>query len=172
MSGLTNPLTGEQIADSEIEGLAELVTQQLSLEDRIANGEALLKKLKGELEVLSTKTIPDKMDQLGMRSLTLTNGRRVEIKPFYSCKVLSPDAYVWLDKHGHGGIIKTTVERKFSRDQRKEAVEFAHDHPEFSLVESIHHQTLTAFTKEIYTKNESLPEELFSVYQGSRTKLS
>lgn len=172
MSGLINPLTGEAIADDQLASLADLVNQQKELETRIKNGENLLKQLKEELEEISTKLIPDRMDQLGMRNLTTATGVKVEIKPFYSAKILSPVAYKWLDEHGHGGIIKTTVERRFTRDERDAAVKFAAENPGFELNESIHHQTLTAFVKEIYSDNESLPEELFSVYQGSRTKLS
>lgn len=173
MSGnLMNPLTGLPIDDTSLEELSSLVEQQATLEDRIEKGEALLKDLKSQHLKLSTELIPDKLSSLGLSSITTANGRKVVVKPFYSCKILSPEAFKWLDEHGHGGIIKTVVEKKFTRDERDEALQFASEHPGFELSESVHHQTLTAFAKEIYSDNGQLPDGLFSVYQGSRTKLS
>lgn len=171
MSGITNPLTGEEIADNDLESLSSLCKRQRELEVKIEQLEAERKKLSNEVEELSTKLIPDKMDQLGMSSLRLSDGTKVEIKPFYSCKILD-GGLKWLDENGHGGIIKTIVERKFSRQEREAAVEFAKSNPGFDLVESVHHSTLGAFVREIYSHNESLPEQYFSVYQGSRTKLT
>lgn len=171
MSALTNPLTGEPIPDEEIQGLADLIDRQLKLEDRIEEGKKLLAQLGTKLTEVSNKLIPDKMDQLGFKALCLSNGRKVEIKPFYGCKLLD-GAFRWLDNNGHGGLIKTTVERKFNRDQRSEAIEFVKANTGFELSEEIHHQTLNAFTREIYSNNESLPEEYFQVFQGSKTKIS
>jgi hypothetical protein len=172
MSTLTNPLTGESITDEDLTGLADLCSNLKALQERIAKGEELLKQLKSQEEELSTKLIPDKLDQIGLKSLSLSDGTKVEVKPFYSTKIISPDAMKWLDDNGHGGIIKTTVERVFTREQREEAIAFASSNPAFVMKEGIHFQTLTAFTKEIYLNNGSLPEDKFSVYQGSRTKLS
>ena len=169
---LLNPLTGLPIDDQELESLSSLVEKQLELEGRIEKGEALLKQLKSELEEVSTHQIPDKLDQLGISQIKTKEGRTVTVKPFYSCKVLDPAAYAWLDQHGHGGIIKTKLVREYLRTERDEAVEYQRQHPEFRLDETIHHQTLSAFTKEIYSNNGSLPEEYFKVYQGSKTKIS
>lgn len=172
MDGMINPLTGQPIDDADLQTLSALVTQQLTLEDRIEKGEALLKQLKAELEEVSTRKIPNKLTDLGLSSLTTADGRKVNVKPFYSCKIISPEAYNWLDENGHGGIIKTDLVRSFMRTEREQAIEYQKEHPEFTLKESIHHQTLTAFCKEFYSDpTQQLPAEYFSVFQGSRTTI-
>jgi len=168
---VVNPLTGLPVDDQELNSLTELCLRQSQLEDSIKEKENQLKELKAELEQVSTKLIPDRMDALGMKSLTLTNGRKVEIKPFYYAKILD-GGFKWLDENGHGGIIKTEAIRQFTRDERDSALEFIQENPGFRLSENVHHSTLGAFVREVYGKGETLPEALFSVYQGSRTKLS
>jgi len=169
---LINPLTNQPINDSDLATLSALVNEQVELEREIEDQEAELKARKEELKVLSTIKIPAKMDELGMTMLKTTDGHKVEIRPFYSCKIISPSAFSWLDEHGHGGIIKTKIVREYLRTDRDAAVEYQKAHPEFKLDESIHHQTMGAFVKEMYSKNEFLPEDLFAVYQGSITKIS
>lgn len=168
-----NPLTGLPIEDSQLSDLSSLCDEQLKLETRIEDGEKLLKQLKERHKILSENLIPDRMDQLGLKSISLSNGAKVTVKPYYYGKILSPAGYEWLDQHGHGGIIKTVVQKSFSRDKRDEAVTFAKEN-NLELVETVHHSTMAAFVKEIYSdpENERLPENLFSVYQGNRTKIS
>jgi len=168
---VVNPLTGLPVDDQELTSLTDLCLTQSHLESEIECLEAKLKERKAQLENVSTKLIPDRMDALGMKSLTLSNGRKVEIKPFYYAKLLD-GAFKWLDENGHGGIIKTEAIRQFTRDERESALEFIQENPGFRLSENVHHSTLGAFVREVYGKGETLPEALFSVYQGSRTKLS
>jgi hypothetical protein len=168
---LLNPLTGLPIDDNQLSSLSDLASRQVDLEQAIEAAEAKTNLLKEELKRVSTQEIPAKMDELGLMSLKLTNGRVVTLKPFYSTKLLSNEAYTWLDKNGHGGIIKTQLIRDFLRTEREAALEYQKAHPEFTLKESIHHQTLAAFTKEIYADNGSLPEELFQVYSGQIAKI-
>lgn len=171
-STLLNPLTGLPINDSDIQSLAELVNEQVSLEETISDHQEKMKNLGERCRYISEVLIPDKLGQLGMASIKMASGHKVEVKPFYSAKILGPEGFVWLDENGHGGIIKTKVVREFSRTQREDAIKFAEENPGFSFDQSVHFQTMSAFTKEIYTNNETLPPELFSVFQGKKTKIS
>lgn len=173
MSGtLTNPLTGLPIDDTDLESLASLVQEQSDLEELIANAEAGLKQLKADLLRVSTQRIPEKMDAIGLASVTLKNGRKVTVTPFYNCKIKSNDAFKWLDENGHGGIIKTEVFKSFMRNEREQAIAWQQEHPDFGFKESVHHMTLTSFTKEIYSDGGTLPPEHFEVFQGAKAKIA
>jgi hypothetical protein len=169
---LTNPLTGLPIEDSSIESLAALVNEQVTIEDEVEALEAQLKNKKDRLNFLSEALIPGKLDELGMMSLRLANGFKVDIKPYYSCRVTGEEAYTWLDENNHGGLIKTKVVREFSRTERDAALKFVTEHPDFNLEQGVHWQTLTAFAKEIYTNGGSLPPEYFKTFEGKKTKIT
>lgn len=174
MSDLTlrNPLTGQAIDDASIQSLSELVDEQARLEAEISNLNDIIKNKGERARYLSEVLVPNKLDDLGMSSIKMADGRKVEVKPFYSCKILNEQAFAWLDENGHGGLIKTKVVQEFSRTEREKAIEFVKEHPEFRFEQGVHYQTITAFTKEIYSRNETLPEDLFQVFQGKKTKIS
>lgn len=169
---LINPLTGLPIDDNDIQSLATLAEEQVKLEDEISVLADQVKSKGERARYLSEVLIPNKLDDLGMTEFRMSSGYKVQVKPFYSCKILNDEAYVWLDENGHGGLIKTQVIRDYSRTEREAAIEFAKTNPGFTLKEGVHYQTITAFTKEIYTRNETLPTEFFTVFQGKKTKIT
>jgi hypothetical protein len=169
---LVNPLTGLPIEDASIQSLSELVDEQAQLEEEISSMNEILKNMGARIKYLSEVLVPNKLDDLGMSSIKMANGLKVEVKPFYNCKILNEQAFAWLDENGHGGLIKTKVVQEFSRTDREKAIEFVKENPQFKFEQGIHYQTITAFTKEVYTRNETLPEEYFQVFQGRKTRLS
>ena len=173
----------EEIDDTSIKDLSEICNKLLKVEGTIGNTEERLKRLKDQRRELSEQTIPDKLTQLGVTDIKLTDGSRISAEPFYSARISKDkleDAHAWLRDNGHGDIIKNTLTLTFGQGDDAIAKELGEllaskGHlPEQK--ETVHPSTLRAFVKEqIESGNGEFDQEIqkkFSVYQGKRTKIN
>jgi len=157
--------------------LSKLVTQQLAIERAIKETEERLSLYKSELAKVSEVDIPDLFSELDLSEIRIQSGIKVSVKPYYSAKITSDEAYQWLEDHGHGGIIKGKVSVSFPRgyDQIKlqQIISLA---TQMGLaaeaIETVHPSTLRAWVKETIEEGRELDRALFNVYTGMRTKLS
>ena len=67
------------IDQTGLETVAELLREQLKLEELISSMEETVKINKEHLRKLSGETIPEKMAELGMTSTTMYDGSKVEV---------------------------------------------------------------------------------------------
>ena len=173
----------EGIKDSSIEDLSALCNKLLRVEGEIGNVEERLKRLKDQQRELSEQLIPDKLAQLGVTDLKLSDGSRISADPFYSARISADNlaaAHAWLRDQGHGDIIKNTLTLTFGQGDDAIAKELGEllaskGHlPEQKAV--VHPSTLKAFVKEqIESGNGAFDQDIqkkFSVYQGKRTKIN
>lgn len=176
---MKNELTGEEIPQEKLGSVAVLANKQIALESEIEIKEIELAKLKERVNLLSTKTIPDLMLELGLQEIKLSNGAKVKIEPFYSAKIpdgKKEEAYKWLETTNNNGIIKCNVVLPFPKGSRTLALKaleiLQKKFPAVILDESIHHSTLKAFVREQITTNKPIPHELFGIYVGNTTKIT
>jgi hypothetical protein len=165
--------------DHEMRELSQLCQELTDIRRRIEKGEELLKALKADEQKLSNFTIPDKMDELGVKSITLPDNRKVSYKPFYSGKIKperEPEAFDWLESHDHGGVIKGELVVPYRRPEREDILKlkavlensYGRD---VDVKLSVHHSTMRALIREVVEGGGAFPPDLFDVFIGRKTEL-
>jgi len=173
----------EEIDDTSIKDLSEICNKLLKVEGTIGNTEERLKRLKDQRRELSEQIIPDKLTQLGVTDIKLTDGSRISAEPFYSARISADNlefAHAWLRDNGHGDIIKNTLTLAFGQGEDGMAKELADQLISQGHIpeekEAVHPSTLRAFTKERIESGDNTfdldVQKKFSVYQGKRTKIN
>ena len=76
-----------KLQDNDLDSLSKLIQRQLDLDVEIENIEETLKEIKREREVLSSETIPLKMQELGINETTMKDGSKVTVKEAFHCKI-------------------------------------------------------------------------------------
>jgi hypothetical protein len=150
------------------------------LEQRLSDAKALLNRY---LTVL----LPDLMDEVGVPSIELeAQGNlpavTVRINPHITAGIAAswPDdkkqlAYKWLDDHGYGDLIKTTITVSFPRDHRAQArdaiekLKTLHLHPE--VKEQVHTGTITSWLKEQIQDHKMPPLDVIGGYVGRKATI-
>ena len=167
------------VDDKELSSLSSLCKDLLEQQEMIANLEEQLKTIKEKERELSEDRIPNKMSELGYSKLTLKDGQKIEIKPFYAAKIPSErvqEAFQWLRDNGHGDLIKNNITLTFGRSQDNEAKnlvdELRQKGHNVNQVEKVEPMTLKAFVKDEITQGRSVPSDLFGVYIANKTKLT
>mgnify|MGYP003154032770 CR=1 FL=1 len=156
--------------DSQLSGIQNIVQRQIDLETQIAAQEQVLKNFKKQLADVQTQELPQAMDALGLATVTLNTGERIEIKPFVSAsisKANKEEAYAWLRDHGHGDLIKVITKVDTGRDEKaaekaQKALVKAGLAP--STEESVHSGTLKVWIREQVETGEPIPLELFCIF--------
>lgn len=178
------------ISADRLKRLRDLVAQTRDLEKRKSDLEEQLKEVSKQLsgeEGMYFHKLPDLMSELGVSVMTLEaegNMPAVEAKagPFYAANIAAgwPEekrtaAFKWLDKNGHGDLIKTEVSVRFNREDRGRARAFAklaktYGSPE--IHEAVAWNTLTAWLREqVEDKGYVPPLDIIGGSVGRSVKL-
>lgn len=158
-----------------VRNIAELARQQMQAEAEVEEAEAALKRAKEQLRNIQEKLLPDAMSEVGVTEFKLTGGGKVTVKPYYSASLrrdAKDRAEAWLNENGHGGMVKREISVRIGRGQDKIAERVRNglrsaDIP-FEEDVSVHPQTLAAWAREMTESNQPIPEDLFTVYIGSK----
>lgn len=161
----------------KLKTLAEYANQQLELEQSIALKEAEIEELKGKHKKVSEGAIPELMGALALREIRLQNGLILSIKPYYSGKVDTPEAFQWLERNGHGDLIRGEVKMSYPKGVDKEVINAI-----LSFIQeqgfvadnkiSVHHATLSSWLREMIEGGEQIDRDVLKVTTGFRAKLS
>jgi len=156
--------------------IATSCNKLIETQNEIAQIEEQLKKLKETEREYSEQTIPNLMQQAGVRTLKLTDGTSIEIKPYYAAKIPSSkteEAFDWLRSNGFGDLIKNNVTLQFGKSQDQVASDLIGELKKkghnVSHKEQVHPMTLKTFIKDEIEKGNSVPMETFGVYTSNRT---
>ena len=158
--------TAEQQEQAELD--VEIATDQLNM-------------LKKELVRIAEKIFPELLNALEMTEDITVGGLRVQLaeKLRGSIPVMHRDeAFKWLDKEGHGHIIKRQIVIEFNKDEEKWAAKFMRDckqrKKQLNLIikRTVHPQTLQAWSREMLGDGEDFPMELFGIFLQTFTKVS
>lgn len=173
---MKNELTGADISEEALGIVAKMANEQIALESEIEIRTIELAKLSEKHKNLSERLIPDKMLELGLSEIRLTNGAKLTVTPFYSAKIpddMKDRAFSWLALNHEDGIIKCEIHAQYDRGQLAEAKKIVAALKKkglpFELDQTIHHSTLKAFVRERIEGNKPIPRDLFGVYVGNKT---
>ena len=97
------------ISNNNLDEVSQLCQELSSLENDIQSYEETVKELKKKAEKLSMEVIPEKMNELGLKSVELNDGSKLKIAEFVQARISDDNkdkAFAWLRENGHGDLIK------------------------------------------------------------------
>lgn len=163
-------------SNASLRELTVLISSMFKYAELIEQKNEELSRLKAEFDRLNEHDIPNKMDEIGIKTFELTTGEKVGYKDFVNVSIPAAkkqDTFNWLNDHGFGDIIKTDVTMKFGKEESERAKELVHELRERGIgaeaKQAVHPMTLKAFANEQMESGTILPEDLFSVYVGRKT---
>lgn len=172
----------EEATEKEVprnEKLKELAALIDKMQKHELEMQRLSKLLAAETEKynkINTLMIPDLFEELGLKKISLSNGRTVEIKSSYVGSITEdrkPQCFEWLENKGYDSIIKHDVISKFKKGETAE-----HDNLVKVLIDLgvtfedkkyVHPQTLKSFIREQLESGADFPQELFGVVAIRKT---
>jgi hypothetical protein len=172
----------EEATEKEVprnEKLKELAVLIDKMQKHELEMQRLSKLLAAETEKynkINTLMIPDLFEELGLKKISLSNGRTVEIKSSYVGSITEdrkPQCFEWLENKGYDSIIKHDVISKFKKGETAE-----HDNlvkvlmdlgVTFEDKKYVHPQTLKSFIREQLESGADFPQELFGVVAIRKT---
>ena len=165
-----------EVESQELRQLCEQLVQLRDLEERATDA---LKSIKAAFRKYARELVPDAMDEMGMRSLTTSNGVDITINDDLHVHISEdnkPQAFTWLRDNNHEDIIKNQVVVSFNKNEDNvagafysDAVAGGHD---VQRKETVHNGTLRAFVREMRNKGIQIPVETFGVYEGRIAKIT
>ena len=181
MSDINFEKDQEEILDrtENLTSLADQVKALRALEDQVKADEELLKDKKRELERISGEVIPTLLSEMGLSSLKLADGSAVDVKPYYGANISEKNreaAYNWLRSNGLGDIIKNEITVSFGKDEDNKAADYANlalgQGYQPTQTMKVAPMTLKALVRERIEKDIEMPEDIFNVFVGNRTKIT
>lgn len=169
----------EPLSKDKLERVMQLAQRMVDQEFEVKALEDELKNAKALLFKTQTEDLPLLMEELGMLSVTLKDGSKVDVVEDIQCGIAvaaRDEAHNWLIQNGFGGLIKTQVITEFGRGQIEDAVKYAQEANErfpenpAGVKDAVHPATLKSFLKEQLEKGAALPMELFGVRPFNRAK--
>ena len=158
-----------------------ILQQQLKMETELEIAEVELQNKKEQLRKLSEEIIPARMTELGMSSTTMVDGSKVDVvENIYVSIPKDPDkssaCFAWLEDNGLGDIIKNQVGMSFGKGENQEAnlledtIKDLGYIPEVKV--SVHPSTLKATVRQLVKDGKSIPDNVFNLFIGQKTKIT
>mgnify|MGYP001016388974 CR=1 FL=1 len=159
----------------------EMVKEARDLEVRMQNGAELMKQLGTRKNELTFKELPDLYSEAGIRNLGIEADGNLpaydtQLKPFYKANMpedpdLRSRGFQWLDKEGHGDLIKVQFTINLGRGDvgqaKKLEAALKKLKIEYEKKMTVPWNTLTAFVKEqIEEKHRTPPLDLLGAVVG------
>lgn len=157
--------------------LKRYVHAMLTAQNEVEDLETKLDAAKKEFARYSQELIPQLMQSIGLKSVTVTDGAQVVVES----KLRTGEGYKlpadgrwreYLEKTGNEGLVKREFRVAYGRDEKKWAETFAQmlrdagvgEHAKVTQIETIHPQTLVAFLKEQRKEHPDVVE-IFRVFE-------
>lgn len=174
----------EEVDLSTLTSYAEKAQELQAAVDEL---ESELKAVRRELESYLSDKIPSAMSSIGMKTFTLSNGKKISVRDIVSGSIeKSPNrtfAYNWTIDNGGEDLIKTNVSIDFSCKEHNYANNFIEEcrskyDLEPNVKETIHPQTFCSFVREKIEEREKkidngeyveeIPYEDLGIYKGRK----
>ena len=168
------------LQDDDLSGLSKLIQRQLDLDSEIENMEETMKEMKRERDLLSSETIPTKMQELGINETTMKDGSKVTVKEGFHCRIpkaKEEEALQYLKQEGLGDIIKNQVSTSFGTGEDNMAGDLdGYIEQNFGITpdvkKSVHPSTLKATLKKRHEEGLTDPDDLFGIFIRPETKIT
>ena len=166
--------------NAALNGLLEQAEELISLEAQISDLEQLLKRLGSRATDLKTKTIPDKMAEIGISEFATPAGAKLKVEDFVSGSLpKEPEkrstAIGLLERWGADGIIRNEITLAFDKSQHNAAMALADDLRKqgfnAEVKSGVHPQTYLAFIRERLASGEEVDAEAMGIFVGRKTKV-
>ena len=163
-------LSPEQ-ATNILSQITDTVRELITARESVLEAERVLKAAQDQVKALEQNRLPLLMDEAQQKLLVTTDGWQVsrdEIVRASISKDNLPAGVAWLNKNGHGSIVKRSVTVLFGRGEEQraaEAIDVLREHkmePEEAM--SVNAQTLSALVRELLKEGKELPNETLGVY--------
>lgn len=153
----------------QLSQLSALVKQMHDAEIAAEEAEAELTKRKETVRQYAEVQIPELMASMGVAEITTSGGLKVKVRRSYSAAPLVENreaAYDWLEKNGHGGLVKRSIEVGFSVKEGEVAMELMGElQGRFENVKGgrkVEPASLRAWAKQQFETGVEFPRELFN----------
>jgi len=180
LANVAHTLSNE-INMGDVKDVAKLCEQYAQTEKAIDQADQLKKELTAMKEKLSYELIPQAMQELGLQTLELKTGEKIQIKPLLRVtpKVEDrPVVYQWLRDNGFGDLVKNIISASFGRGEDAKAENFKKEVEKLGLMpkqeEKVEPSTLRAFVNEqvVEKGRDDLPLDKFGAFIGQQTKIT
>ncbi len=169
----------EMPTDASLSTLTALGEELFAAEQKILNIEAKLKEAKADRDVLSGTTIPEFLAEAGIEELTMSGGRKIEVKEILSVTPKAadrPSVFAALEEQGAGALIKTTISCPFGKGQDEKVKEIldmlAEAGVDTKLDKKVEPPTLKKHIRLRLEAGESVDMKLFNVKQFKQAVFS
>lgn len=165
--GAPPPPTQEAFAN-----LNALVSAAIAAEVELEKASEVQKAKRQALDALIMEAIPTAMDQMGLKEFTTLSGLTIKVKEDLSHSLAAdrkPAGLDWLEKNGHGSIIKSELTISFAKGKEAEArqvlSELQSAHPGLPIEQGrdVHSATLKSLLKQLMEKGVDVPVDIFKV---------
>ena len=173
--------TKDMLDNIEITDIAQQCIKLKKVEDDIEELEEKLKMKKEEADQISSRTIPELLQEQGLQEIKLADGSKVSVKKEFRATLPKDDlrresAYQWLRDQGLGDIIKNNVTVSFGRGEDNKANQLM----DLAVANGFTPQqksdvawnTLTALYEERVKAGLDMPSDVFSLWIKDKTKIS
>jgi hypothetical protein len=164
--------------NNKLTELSDLVSQLSKLNEALEKVNEFQEKINAKITEINSVRIPDLFDELGVKKLSLSDGRTVEIIRKFAASISKEkeaECFNWLKEHNHDAIIKDSIAVKLKKGEGEISAKITKFLNElqvtFEKKRAVHPQTLLAFVKEQIENGENLPQELFNVFPIRTTKI-
>lgn len=168
--------------DNSLGLLRSLAAEQRAEELEVGRLERELVEAKERLRIISEVRLPEAMDEVGVPEFSTVDGLKIKIKEVVRTsmggnEVEKAQALDWLEKNGHGRLIKRVLEVPFGAGeaQQKRARSLQADLVDQGLSASFERKvepsTLRAFVVEMLAEGRDIPLETFKVLRQRRAQI-
>jgi hypothetical protein len=171
--------TNIPVSNDRLQQISEIADKMVDLASFISKVEGILAKKKEELDRIQYGDLPDAMDGVGMTEFRLRDGTRLEVIPVLkvSYKEENVDAVDdFFNKTGNTGLMKRTISAIIPRGEpeanyRKVKEFIAKAGYEAEDKKGVHYQTLNKWAREWSEQGETIPDDIFNVFQGRQARI-
>jgi hypothetical protein len=163
------------VKDEDLASVARLAKRAKTLEEEIKVLEEMLSGLQDQYKKITEESLPEAFSTIGLRSFTMDDGSRCEIKPYYGATInkdRKSEAFQWLRDHHFDDLIKNIVAVHFGRNENELCGRLqnllAQNGYRFEQSEKIEPQTLKAWVREQLQRGNEVPSDLFGVFVGQK----
>ena len=173
--------TSDMLDNVEITDIAQQCVLLKKKEDEVAELEEKLKAKKAEADDISSRVIPELLQEQGLQEIKLADGSKVSVKKEFRATLPKDDlrreaAYQWLRDQGLGDIIKNNVSVSFGKGEDNKANQLV----DLAVANGFTPQqksdvawnTLTALYEERVKAGLDMPSDVFSLWIKDKTKIS
>ena len=173
--------TKDMLDEIEVTDIAEQCVLLKKKEDEVAELEEKLKAKKAEADDISSRVIPELLQEQGLQEIKLADGSKVSVKKEFRATLPKDEirreaAYQWLRDQNLGDIIKNNVTVSFGKGEDNKANQLV----DLAVANGFTPQqksdvawnTLTALYEERVKAGLDMPSDVFSLWIKDKTKIS